>query len=170
MYRIEDTASAIKEIQHYLRTVTDDIHVVESGVTDDNTRNAVREFQKQYGIPQTGIVDYKTFTALRDEYDKAALKDRVSEATIGYLSFPVTRESSTREIYYINTKIQEILRYYGAEITQNVSAVFNSELEESIMILREIFQSDGDAVIDEDLYARIAGEHRSIKKENSGEL
>lgn len=164
MYRIEDTTAAIKEVQRYLISLSDGGHVVANGRYDENTRTAVMRFQKKVGITPDGTVDYHTFSALYDAFLEQQLKNDVSEASRGYLSFPITRNSKPEEIRSVNMKIQEILKYYGAEITQYVFSVYNAEVEESIMILRDIFQLEGDTMIDEVLFWRIVREHSSIKK------
>jgi hypothetical protein len=164
MYRIEDKAAAIKEVQRYLSSLIDSVHIAENGSYDANTREAVVRFQNMRGLAPIGTVDYQTFSLLYEAFRENQLKNAVRETSIGYRSFPITRDSTPEEIKSVNSKIQEILKYYGAEITQHTFSVFNAEVEESIMILREIFRLEGEAVIDEILFWRIVREHSSIKK------
>ncbi len=164
MYRIENTSSAIKEIQKYLSLAVRDMHVVQNGSYDSDTRAAAESFQGEVGLPMTGRIDYATFTALFERYTAERRKGAVAEAARGHLSLPVTRDSPKKDIYSVNAKIQEILKYYGAEITDYVYSIFNDEVEESIAILCEIFSLDGRKTVDDELYARIVREYSSIKK------
>ena len=42
---------------------------IENGYFDENTENAVREFQKMFGIKETGVVSSTTWLALSQIYN-----------------------------------------------------------------------------------------------------
>lgn len=58
-----------------LSFVYDITRVVPTGNFDENTKKAVIEFQKLFGLEPTGEVDSETFLKLTDEYNKI-LNDR----------------------------------------------------------------------------------------------
>ena len=60
MYRINDTISAIKEIQRLLG-------INQTGNYDKATRKAVGNIQQRYSLPVTEVSDYLTFNALVKE-------------------------------------------------------------------------------------------------------
>lgn len=72
--------SPIAEVQYYLREVSKHVPGIPAtnpdGIYDNKTREAVKEFQKTYGLPVTGIVDLITWNKLIGEYDKYERKSR----------------------------------------------------------------------------------------------
>lgn len=65
MYDIRDRRGAIRELQHYLRTVSHTregmAHTPTDGFYGDATAEAVRFLQKEQGMPVTGKVGYRDF-------------------------------------------------------------------------------------------------------------
>ncbi|MDY3845985.1 MAG: peptidoglycan-binding domain-containing protein [Eubacteriales bacterium] len=74
MYPINEYSAAVKQLQTYLLTISyrDEIpympHISIDGIYGENTRTAVMDFQKKYGIPATGIVNYETWQAIYSVY------------------------------------------------------------------------------------------------------
>lgn len=69
------TQDAISELQTNLRQLSyhdDDIYSVGiDGIWGDETANALKSFQKKYGMQPTGIADLITWELLREESDKS---------------------------------------------------------------------------------------------------
>lgn len=67
-----DNRDSIREIQQYLRYISSSnpsIRRVEiDGIFGPETQQAVRDFQRAFGLPQTGRVDTDTWNALYEEY------------------------------------------------------------------------------------------------------
>ena len=65
-----DRQEIIFELQNDLRTLYKSgiiaAQITPTGVFDDQTASAVREFQRTAGLPETGIVDYPTWVILND--------------------------------------------------------------------------------------------------------
>ncbi len=65
-----DTVSAIYELQDYLRELYSagviSTSVIPDGVFDNQTEQAVKEFQRSVSLPESGVVDYLTWTALEE--------------------------------------------------------------------------------------------------------
>ncbi|MBQ7981036.1 MAG: peptidoglycan-binding protein [Oscillospiraceae bacterium] len=71
-YTDEDKKSHIYEVQDYLRRIARDNEkiplVIPSGVYDERTEEAIRRFQREYGLPVTGKVDRETWEKLYEVY------------------------------------------------------------------------------------------------------
>ncbi|MBP3414683.1 MAG: peptidoglycan-binding protein [Clostridia bacterium] len=67
-----DNRDAVREIQQYLRTVSSSnssVRRVEvDGIFGPETQQAVRDFQRAFGLPQTGRVDTDTWNELYAQY------------------------------------------------------------------------------------------------------
>ncbi len=79
-----DESLSIKEVQRYLRVLSNfgtiDIpNLIIDGVYGNRTRDAVRTFQRDTGIPVTGVVDLVTWEILYEEYLIATEKSGMSE-------------------------------------------------------------------------------------------
>ena len=74
MYPINEYSAAVKQLQTYLLAISyrDKIpympHISIDGIYGESTRAAVTDFQKKYGIPATGIVNYETWQEIYSVY------------------------------------------------------------------------------------------------------
>lgn len=68
-----ERSDTVAIIQFILRTLADLYGGLESrtpsGVYDENTASDIRKLQKYHGLPQTGIVDTRTWDALANAYN-----------------------------------------------------------------------------------------------------
>ena len=66
---------AIRNLQHYLRLLarynSNIITVPEDGIFDTQTEEAIRDFQREYGLPITGRADQSTWDAIYAAYLEA---------------------------------------------------------------------------------------------------
>ena len=90
MYRINDKAAAIKEIQRYLRVVVgDEIVITPNGIYDDVTRLGVIYLQDKYRLNKSGVVDMRTFDLLYAEYKRIIERESVQKEVGAYGCFPL---------------------------------------------------------------------------------
>ncbi len=77
-YQIQkgETSDIVMIIQLMLSALSLSLDLFEeiehSGTYDEKTEHAIMEFQKQSGIPPTGIIDYKTWNSLAKSYGAIA--------------------------------------------------------------------------------------------------
>ena len=68
----------IQSLQHMLnhlaRTDTSLLRLAETGIFDERTLEAVMVFQRDYGLPVTGIVNQRTWDEIRNAYQQNLLK------------------------------------------------------------------------------------------------
>lgn len=73
------TGSPVRDVQHMLNLISLTHpalpRLVEDGVFGERTLEAVMIFQRDFGLPVTGVVDYTTWLALRVQADLIALRD-----------------------------------------------------------------------------------------------
>lgn len=110
MYQAEDRGEAVRQIQTYLRQIQiaegKTVTVPVDGVYGEATRNAVLEFQREYGLPQSGEVDRRTFHALYEAYQAAEFAN--SEPLPLYI-FPSDRILSVGEVSDLVMVVQILL-------------------------------------------------------------
>ncbi len=75
------TGSPVRDIQHMLNVLSFTHpaipRLVEDGVFGERTLEAVMIFQRDFGLPVTGVVDYETWLALRVQTDLIALQNGI---------------------------------------------------------------------------------------------
>ncbi len=163
MYNIDDKPAAIKEIQGYLRGIGyDALPVIISGIFDDNTTLAVKDFQNKKNLNSTGKVNYETFVMLYDEYTVITNERRIQEKHDSFITFPITLGMSGDEIEYVNDLIIEILDYHGHYHSVRKSSYFSEASEEGVIILQDLFNLTPTGKIDEFTYERMLIERDSI--------
>lgn len=73
------TGAPVRDVQHMLNVISLTHpaipRLVEDGVFGERTLEAVMIFQRDFGLPVTGVVDYATWLALRVQADLIALQD-----------------------------------------------------------------------------------------------
>ena len=66
------TGDNVRQIQNQINTVADVYsaipHIAVDGVFGENTANAVRAFQRVFGLPTTGVVDFPTWYRISELY------------------------------------------------------------------------------------------------------
>ena len=131
MYRIEDTVSAIKELQRLLG-----LH--QSGNYDRNTKNAVISFQKSNGLAESGIVDYETFTWIVEKYREQ--KESLFKCCLLFNpTFPYTIGSMDENTGTINRTLERVLKEYFYEDTPPRGRYLNSDTFKGVNYLQKIF-------------------------------
>ena len=69
---IGSSGSKVRQIQEQLNAISKSYPALPSvnadGIYGEATQNAVREFQRIFGLPATGVVDYPTWYEIQDIY------------------------------------------------------------------------------------------------------
>ncbi len=135
------------------------------GIYDDATRNAVREFQKRYGIKETGIVDSETWSLLhtiweiRQEGNALARAVYVLPRFEGYEIMP----GAVDNVLYI---IQHMLETISRDYTELEGIVLNGVYDENTQNAIKIFQRknmlDDTGIIDATTFNRLADAYEEI--------
>ena len=160
MYDIKDKSEAIRIIQRYLREVNGGkIPVFPSGIYDENTKLAVKDFQIKFGITESGIVDYITFTKLFQAYKKISEEKEVKDSLI----FPMKDGDSGDGVAEINRLLIMLLDFYRINHNVRVSRYFTKSTLDGVKSLKKIYQHFGDCV-DEEFYLRIKRDEKIISK------
>ena len=163
MYRINDKAEAVRQVQIYLNGINNTF-VMPSGVYDENTRIAVIGYQRSHGLEPTGTVDRATFDSIYKDYVSAYQSKRLYGAAGSFISFPIREGDMSPEIIHLNRTLENLLCYYGITHRLRCGSFYSSETAEAVRVMRRIYLlADGDYV-DEELYLRMMADRNSIKR------
>ena len=144
--QISDTQKKedIREAQIYLRVVAqrdDDIPmVVPDGVYSSETREAVKAFQKKYGLEATGEINAATWETLYREYLKAAEEFAPLKAITPLTrnNVPLGEGDTGFLIYILQAMINTVAQFYDNLEAIGINGVYGSETASAVKMLQEI--------------------------------
>ena len=131
MYRINDTISAIKEVQRLLG-------INQTGNYDKATRKAVGNVQRKYSLLVTEVSDYLTFNALVKEYK--AKRESVWDSNYLFSpSFPYIEGNMSDDVGRINDTLSTVLASYRYDGNMPKGKYFGKNTIEGMYFLQQIF-------------------------------
>lgn len=126
----------IHEIQRYLHTLSyfnsSIPRVIPDGFYGKETALAVRAFQREYGLPETGAVDSMTWNKIVEEY-----KRRLHAKPLAYNIFPssgyvLRKGDSGLIVYVVEAMLNEIGRSYDNMPELRVTGVYDDSTETAV--------------------------------------
>ncbi len=139
-----DSGPGVQVIQYYLRfigTFNDFIPTVEPDeVFGAATENAVRAFQRAYGLPETGVVDEETWNKMYSTYLSILNGLPEDYVGVGIVPFPGTnlyRGVSGEAVRDLQTYLAEISNTYSEIPKVTVTGYFGPETEQAVYRLPE---------------------------------
>jgi peptidoglycan hydrolase-like protein with peptidoglycan-binding domain len=141
-----DTGLEVSVLQYYLRVIAEFnpkiAEVTPNGVFDEETKNAVLAFQREYGLPETGEVNEETWNKLSSVYLGLIDSAESSGAGIAAEVFPGTLlnlGSSGEDVEILQTYLNTVAQVYTEIPTINVSGTFDAATENAVIIFQRIF-------------------------------
>ena len=167
MYNQKDKKAAVKEVQRYLFFLSDKKHksiprIPIDGEFDEETRVAVKEFQRIKGLAQTGEVDYITYTELYREYDEAMLDHKTQDYFFLSSRLPLKEGELGDDIRIMNLMLGEFKKTYPCLTDAGEGSYFSLRSANAVEELREIFMLPDSRIFDKQLYRRSIAELNSI--------
>ena len=165
MYRIDDTAAAIREIQKFLFTLhyfTEELPFITiDGVYDAATRAAVTAYQGLRGIAATGVVDNITFTKLYEDYRKAATALSGSAFIPPNTKLPASVGATGVGIRNLQNLLNALLTGYGSQLRTDVSGTFSYATERAVNEIRRIYRLPTDGTVTNELFQKMLRDYEN---------
>lgn len=140
----ENKAADVREIQRFLRTISKYNSAIPlvgvSGNYDDETRETVRAFQRENGLPVTGELDSQTWDALYTLYKEAALffAELESINPRAASSQPMKKGSAGYPVYIIQIMLNTIARFYNNLEGSDINGIYGDGTFEEVKRIQEI--------------------------------
>lgn len=158
----EQKTSDIREVQKYLRLVSqynpNIPTVVPDGIFNEETAEAVRKFQQEYGLPETSRVDSETWDKLYEIYREAAEYYAALE-TIQPLRSDIRmleRGGAGYPVYIIQIMLNTISQFYDNLDAPRITGVYDDATENSVKEIQHIAGIDETGRIDYLTWNRLA--------------
>ena len=156
MYLIDDTVSALKEVQRLL-------NVNMTGIYDETTRKAVEKIQIDYQLETVDKVNYATFNAILNEYKKREFE----VPDLQYLfnpAFPYMIGEMGDNIGLINDAMRLVLEDYVYEDITPKGKYLGENTITAANFLRKIFKMELSDKIDKAFVQRLLLEKSAIER------
>ena len=173
MYRLSDKPAAIREVQKFLFLIREKVEpkiprVSIDGIYGIETRDAVKEFQKIYGIEESGKVNKETFDLLFLIYNTAITELNEIDFLISEEGFPVKRGDQNSDVAVINHALRQLRETFPDITRADKSDYFSLSGENAVKELQSIFGEKQSGRVDAALLKRFNKEitaSHNLKKE-----
>ena len=161
MYRINDEAAFIESIQSYLLLIAgerDEIPVSPiDGIYGEETREAIKAFQRLLGIEITGIVDKETYDLLYEDVVRINNTKNAKSEVYEEDMFPLSIGSFGHDVALLNTYLRVLSEYYelGKIPTDDF---FSKDTENSVSLMQGYFLETITGSVNYDLFSRLKKE------------
>lgn len=161
-YTDEEKKSHIAEIQKYLRTISQTNQniptVIPTGVYDDKTAEAVRVFQREYGLPVTGTVDRETWDLLFEVY--LAVQEYLTESA-AIMPFPdssysICEGDKNYTVYILQAMLNTIAEYYANVDSISVNGVYGKATTDAIKNMQTVTGENSTGDVNYNTWNKIA--------------
>jgi peptidoglycan hydrolase-like protein with peptidoglycan-binding domain len=141
---INDKAGATKQVQEILRDrayyLTGNTLIPVDGIYGDSTRDAVRQFQSDFGLPVDGVVGHRTWYLLQGE--KFVLNDFLDPTIVSQIYPPIYEYESANGsedsyIRIIQIMLNELGVHYDASDGLRISGVYDDATRRAVMEFQE---------------------------------
>ncbi len=166
MYELNDTASAVKEVQKFLYVISDKAHpevprISVDGIYGTETQDAVKIFQEIYDIEPTGVVDRVTFELLYQVYDEnrsIPQQQRMDEEL-----FPIQLGNSGNHVLKIHLLMSDLKERYSGIGRIPKDSYFSVDSKNATKEFQKIFRFSETGAIEYELYLRMLAELTCIE-------
>ena len=127
---------------NYIAQYEDTVNTVEiNGIFDDPTEQAVRGFQRTYGIPETGIIDENTYARMFDVYNAIILslpEDQLLAPYRPYPGFLITLGFDGDYMVPLQTYLNAISTVVTEVPEAGNSGVFDEQTRNSVLAVQNL--------------------------------
>ncbi len=164
---MNDNERYILQIQRYLKIIFEGNEKAPQSPQDaifgEETRAAVKYFQRNNSLASTGIVDKATFDLLVTQSSELQAERNAQNDVYARNDFPLILGSSGNDVSILNSTLKELSAYY--DITEGAYGdFFSKETESAVRDIQKILREDINGLVSEALYQRLKQEVGYRKK------
>ncbi|MBQ2391114.1 MAG: peptidoglycan-binding protein [Clostridia bacterium] len=145
---IDTNTQSIRELQEFLRRIAysnEQIPLVAiDGIYGNETKAAVTEFQKLFGLPQTGEVDEATWNAIVEEFQRLTNEGSLPERIRAFPS-PATvlmPGDYGAAVYFLQVMLKAIAQKYDNLPNVSINGFYDDETREAAEELKKLLGVD----------------------------
>ena len=171
MPRINRPEDTIYEVQRFLYelglryewlpTVSAD------GIYGENTKEAVRQFQRRFELPVTGLVDYDTWQLLYAQFDETRrLRTDTPSPSLTPGTLPLKIGSRGYGLVWLNSALMELSSYYPSLPPLAPTSIYQFSTATAVRALERVYQREETGEVDVVLWNAIFSDLASKQRAN----
>ena len=155
-------AQPIRSLQTMLRVIGEDAgytyNVVPDGIYGNSTIDAVSRFQKEHGLPVTGVTDQATWESIVLEYEPALVRvDAAQPLQLILNPNQVLRRGEEHPyLYLIQTMLLALSNIYGSVPAPQITGVLDLPTQESVSAFQYLSELPQTGEIDKVTWKHLA--------------
>ncbi len=143
--KIGDSGNEVSVLQYYLSFIGffyDTLSQVEiDGIFGKQTEDAVIAFQRQFGLPEDGVVGRQSWNAIQNTYDdilRALPTEYSSYSSLLYPGYYVTTGASGKVVEQLQTFINTIAKYNSAVPSVDVDGIYGTSTKYAVQSIQRL--------------------------------
>lgn len=150
----EQKKEDIREAQIYLRVIAEQNPaipiIVPDGIYDKETEEAVKVFQREYGLSPTGKIDAETWNELYRAYLEAAVYFLPLQAVTPLTknNVPLTEGDAGYLIYILQAMINTVAQFYDNLDSVTINGIYDTETADAVKQIQRIIGKEPTGVVD----------------------
>ena len=167
-YPAADSKANIYEIQEFLRYISNYLdgvrRVTPDGIYGPETRGAVADFQRVMGLPQTGEVNFETWTEIAETYIALQNKNKLPEKIAVYpIEKPFLKEGDVfEEIYVLQLMLRKLAGIYQNISSPDLTGAFDEKTKNSVSDFSKFRGGGEKSMVDRELWNAITNTYNSF--------
>lgn len=162
----------IRSLQRMLREIgmidTDIPLIIPDGIYGDQTKDAVKAFQRKHKLPITGIADEETFYLIASVYDSVAPELR--RAQVPFRQFPLGLVVKAGETSPYVSEIQQQFHYLAGNYQEfkpvQETGTLDPETQENLRLIQRVSELPETGFLDATTYAYVIRLYHAGKLED----
>lgn len=171
MYDISDKRNAIRQVQLFLLELhyADQRypHVAIDGIYGDETKNAIKIFQQNEGLPVTGETDFATWTLLYENYLINSKMRRSKNFVILEENLPLNVGSTGSDVEISQSLINRLSKKYFTVSSPDINGIYSYSTSNALRELQRIYRLSQTGVLDRNTLNYIFSDFYESEKTNA---
>ena len=163
-YRIEEERYPIRELQRYLLGLSYRHSAIPplsiDGIYGEETREAVIAFQAYARLPETGVVNYTTWTALYAAY-LASIPTR--PPLLPLPDFPINSGSEGHSVTVLQSFLNRLATFLTSLPPTPITGQYTRTTSENVKRLQKRYGMTADGEVTAELWKRITDDEKALR-------
>lgn len=145
---------AVFEAQSYLRNIgrldSDISRVVPDGIFAAETTDAVKSFQRKYGLTETGIIDFELWELIKNKNSEAvfAASEPVQIVRITNDDLPLVKGTDSTLVYTLHLMLNNVARRYDNFTPLPLQSLFDENTEREVRRWQRVIATEESGQVD----------------------
>ena len=151
---VRNLQGALRKISAYNPVIP---RIIPDGKFGNQTESAVREFQKEYGIKETGIADYETHKKIYQVYSDILEREEppIKVQAADENSLPLMKGSLSSSVIFLQAMLNAIGVKNGGFPSIEINGVFGEETENAVKEIQRLWGIPVTGVVNKETWNRI---------------